>query len=434
MIKEKMIAAALTMAIACSTTNNQEVVYLSAQPNNEYSLEDLWQDNYPPPKDIPSYSYFSNATQANYNLNLENEVACAVKIYACQNGLEHEEDEWELKRIICNDGIYHAYVESAAGNELYILLQEFGSEMYHIITADIRNNDDAEMSLHIEGCEGRSYNSVLEWKSYYKLFYDGYDEEGPKIIDSTCYLHDSCYKDGVSFALYDYLDRTGGDKNSVWTLDSNSLYVGRNGCIADVYCTNGEEGLSMLIDVRNKRYTVLDCIGMKAGFKDTDLGIFLEEGKEPDIEKIDITQEINEYREMFVELYTSTAFGDTESKINIEEMEIDYGDNGEPATLIKYTDSSDKELRYQLHLYGETMHCSIDYYLCRDFVLVSRECNYYSSWVLTAGYSDVLYSSIENWIIIGDTVYILHDDGELEKIEKMQMGIPLIEEIEMYVK
>lgn len=53
---------------------------------------------------------------------------------------------------------------------------------------------------------------------------------------------------------------------------------------------------------------------------------------------------------------------------------------------------------------------------------------------MTAGYSDVLYSSIENWIIFGDTVYILHDDGELEEIEEMQMEIPLIEEIETYIE
>lgn len=148
---------------------------------------------------------------------------------------------------------------------------------------------------------------------------------------------------------------------------------------------------------------------------------------------IDIEQEISEYRERFIELYTSNALDDTEYQMNIEEFEIDYdGNNGEPTTLIKYTDSYGEVLRYQLHFYGETMHCSIDYYLCEDFVLVSKECNYYSSWVLTAGYSDVLYSSIENWIIFEDTVYILHDDGELEEIEEMQMEIPLIEEIEAY--
>ena len=148
---------------------------------------------------------------------------------------------------------------------------------------------------------------------------------------------------------------------------------------------------------------------------------------------IDIEQEISEYMERFIELYTSNALDDTESQMNIEEFEIDYnGNNGEPVTLIKYTDSRGEILRYQLHFYGETMHCSIDYYLCRDFILVSIERNYYSSWILTAGYSDVLYSSIENWIIFDDKVYILHDDGELEEIEEMQMTIPSIEEIEAF--
>lgn len=44
----------------------------------------------------------------------------------------------------------------------------------------------------------------------------------------------------------------------------------------------------------------------------------------------------------------------------------------------------------------ETGQCSIDYYLCKDFVLISRKNDYYSSWVLTAGYSDVLYSTMED--------------------------------------
>lgn len=163
------------------------------------------------------------------------------------------------------------------------------------------------------------------------------------------------------------------------------------------------------------------------------LSCTIQTDKESDIYNIDIEQEISEYRERFIEIYTSNALDDTESQMNIEELEIDYdGNNGEPVTLIKYTDSYGEALRYQLHFYGETMHCSIDYYLCRDFVLVSKECNYYSSWVLTAGYSDVLYSSIENWIIFDDTVYILHDDGELEEIEEMQLEIPLLEEIEAY--
>lgn len=143
----------------------------------------------------------------------------------------------------------------------------------------------------------------------------------------------------------------------------------------------------------------------------------------------DIEQEIAEYRTNFIELYTSAAMEETESRISIEETEINFGDNGEPATLIKYMDSSGEKLRYQIQFYGETEQCSIDYYLCNDFVLISRKNDYYSSWVLNAGYSDVLYSTIENWIVIDENAYILHSDGELVEIEKTQLDIPMLEEI-----
>ena len=158
-----------------------------------------------------------------------------------------------------------------------------------------------------------------------------------------------------------------------------------------------------------------------------------EAGTEGEVETNlpDIEQEIEEYRMHFIELYTSNAMEDTEDRINIEETEIDYGDNGEPATLIKYTDSSGEKLRYQLQFYGETGRSSIDYYLCKDFVLISRKNDYYSSWVLTAGYSDVLYSTVENWIVIDENVYVLHSDGELEKIEKTQLEVPTLEEINL---
>ena len=148
----------------------------------------------------------------------------------------------------------------------------------------------------------------------------------------------------------------------------------------------------------------------------------------------DIEQEIDDYRMHFIELYTSNAMEETEDRINIEEMEIDYGDNGETATLIKYTDLLGEKLRYQLQFYGETGRSSIDYYLCKDFVLISRKYDYYSSWVLTVDYSDVLYSTIENWIVIDENVYILHSDGELEKIEKTQLKAPSLDEIEGFDK
>lgn len=260
MIRPQIIAAVFITVITCAQVHAQDRVTSTAQSSNENVLADLWQESDLSSKEIPSYWYFTNAGEGHHNLNLENAVAVAVKTYAGQNGMEKE--EWELKRILYQDGIYHAYVESVAGNELYILLldREPALYMYHIIAADIRYNDDAETSIHVEGQSGPSYNSILEWNSYLQWFQEGTEEGGLDIvhaIDATYWLYDSSYEDGIYYALYDYLDRTDGKKKSTWTIDSNSVYIGRNGCIADIYCTNGEEGISMLIDVWNKRYTVL---------------------------------------------------------------------------------------------------------------------------------------------------------------------------------
>ena len=235
--------------------------------SNEDLLADLWQESELPLEDIPNYRYFANAGEGNYNLNLENEVAIAVKTYAVQNGMEDE--EWELKRIIYNDGIYHAYVESATGNELYILLSDRGGMFLHnIIAADIRNNNESEISLSFDEQSGPSYSSILEWNSYLELFENSFlggEPEGTHkgsleivhSIDSGYWLYDNMYVVGVSFALHDYLDRMGRmDSDSTWTIDTNSVYVGH---FLDVYCTNGEERISLLIDIKNKRYTVLKC-------------------------------------------------------------------------------------------------------------------------------------------------------------------------------
>ena len=46
----------------------------------------------------------------------------------------------------------------------------------------------------------------------------------------------------------------------------------------------------------------------------------------------------------------------------------------------------------------------------------------------------MLYSTIENWIVIDENVYILHSDGELEKIEKTQLKAPSLDEIEGFDK
>ena len=156
------------------------------------------------------------------------------------------------------------------------------------------------------------------------------------------------------------------------------------------------------------------------------------ENAELNIETMEISNEIDEYMQSFIELYTSNVFEDTKSMMKIEEKLIDY--EGGIATLIKYTDLSDKCLRYTIKLYGETMSVTINYYLCENFILVSQQDNYYSSWILAEGGFDILYSKIKNWIIISEKMYILHDDGELEEIEKEKMEVPLLDEIELYAK
>lgn len=145
-----------------------------------------------------------------------------------------------------------------------------------------------------------------------------------------------------------------------------------------------------------------------------------------DTDAMDISQEIDSYVKDFIEQYTSNAFDDTMPTMIIEEK--DMLDNIEDAdSFIVYSNLSGKRLRYKLNYYGETGNQVINYYLCENFVWISRQSNYYSSWILTAGYSDVLYSKIDNWIIMGETVYKMHDNGELEEMEKTQLEVPLPE-------
>ena len=148
------------------------------------------------------------------------------------------------------------------------------------------------------------------------------------------------------------------------------------------------------------------------------------EGDEPDEESLDILREIEEYRSRFIELYSSNAlsdeFPDVEPEMIIEEHDFP-SDSSEGASLTVYSSLWGKHLRYELHYYGETGNSVINYYLCKNFVWVSRQNNYYSSQTLSAEYSDVLYSTIENWIITDEAAYIMHDNGELEETDRARL-------------
>ena len=149
-----------------------------------------------------------------------------------------------------------------------------------------------------------------------------------------------------------------------------------------------------------------------------------------DIKKMNIQQEIDDYMMHFIELYSGSAMDESNALINIDKLEVEFDDGRNTGTLVKYSDKNNSYLRYQINLYGETNNVTIDYYLCNNFVLISRQINYYSSWILTEGWDDVLYSEIDKWIIWNDNVYNFLGDGQLIQIEKEQLDVPMLDEVE----
>lgn len=117
----------------------------------------------------------------------------------------------------------------------------------------------------------------------------------------------------------------------------------------------------------------------------------------------------------------------TASQMKIQEKEIQY--DQQMAGLTEYTDLSGKRLRYRVNLYGETMKAEINYYFCDDFTAVSVEDAYYSSWFFNPEYTDVLYTTIENYIIVDEILYMVHDNGTFEKTVVEKAGILLPDEM-----
>lgn len=172
----------------------------------------------------------------------------------------------ELKRIIFWDGIYHAFLKSEQGNEIYMLLRKCGDDpsepysggmsMKYIITVDFWTDGSAETAIWEGGDEG--YNSALEWNSYRRLSEEEYAESKLEVVES-CYLthFDAVdYTKEVYYALYDFYERNGLDKEVTWRMDNNSVYINWER-IVDVFLYNGEEEIAMLVDIWNRKYVVL---------------------------------------------------------------------------------------------------------------------------------------------------------------------------------
>ena len=196
------------------------------------------------------------------------------------------------------------------------------------------------------------------------------------------------------------------------------------------------------VDIENTEVTVKEAAVTKEEYSQNEEEYGQNEETEPEnaaiaeskeeidinTESVDISREIDEYIQHFIGLYTSNYLDDTAPAMVVWEQEFP-GDNESEASLTVYSDLSGNHLRYELHYYGETGNQIINYYLCENFVWVSSRYNCYSSWMLSAGDSNILYSEIDNWIIMGETVYIMHDNGELEETDKTQLEIPMPEEI-----
>lgn len=146
---------------------------------------------------------------------------------------------------------------------------------------------------------------------------------------------------------------------------------------------------------------------------------------------IGVEEELSEYRNKFIEMYTQNIYDETNGIMKIDEREIEFGDGDGIATLIQYFDAVSNEcIRCRIDMYGETMNTVINYYFCDKHTFVSVQKNYYSSWLLTAGEQDILFSEVKNWVIDNEEIYIIHDNNVFEAVEKSQIDFPLLDELE----
>lgn len=205
-------------------------------------------------EEMPMPEYFTNVNQTYYNYTTKGDVAAVIMDYVLDAGMEDE--QWALKSIYHNDDdIYQAYTESDMGSELYILFlcDTPDAKPCYIIAADIRKSANEDTVFH----QGKySYNSMLEWYSYKEWFDGGNDTEETIEVNVNGYLYDACYGNHSYYAIYDYLDRFGGDKDIPWEIDENMAYVGSCGSIASIPCVVGTEKIYLFLDIWNKRYAV----------------------------------------------------------------------------------------------------------------------------------------------------------------------------------
>lgn len=259
---KRIIILLLIFSILCSITGcGEEKEEIPASSR----LEGLWKEVVIPEIikwDEMDYMIYVDWNEINILPSLNRNISHGIVGDVKQRGMEMSElGVFEIKRVVFWDGIYHAFLKSDKENEIYMLLKENEETtlnedmpMSYIVAVDLRADGNAE-TLIWDGAY--SYNSILKWDSYRRL--DEGEDDGSKLeVIDKCHLYHSSYRDAVYYALYDYYERNGLDNEVTWIVDGNSLYGSLDGVLLDVFLYNDEEEMALLIDVLNKKYTVLE--------------------------------------------------------------------------------------------------------------------------------------------------------------------------------
>lgn len=194
------------------------------------------------------YDYFINAAEWHYNQKIEKLAACAVENYSKQAGIE--EEKWELTHMYSENDIISVFVRSKKYRELFLLLKD---DMWLLI-ADIQRGDDLEIKLMNNEW---SYRSEFEWNSYEQAFEKGVVHYQIKSGDKY-YQYDSIYDHQARCALETYLIAAHANENIEWEIMYERFFIASSGCLVDVWYTDGENEVHMVLDINNKMYTVID--------------------------------------------------------------------------------------------------------------------------------------------------------------------------------
>ena len=204
----------------------------------------------------PAYLFFSNANQWHYNLTNEMDPAGIVLHYTKENGLK--EEKWELRKMYTRwsesgEYVSTAFVRSESGRELYLYIEELGN---FFIIADIMKGNSLSIPL---GDGDYTYDSSISWFSYKERLQKRGEYLGYSILtDEGAYIYDDIYIDEGALALAEFLNVHKVDKKPKWELVKDKIYIGVNGYLADLWYSNGEKRVHMVIDIWNKLYAVIE--------------------------------------------------------------------------------------------------------------------------------------------------------------------------------